>query len=437
MNRVVYILLIGLMMACDTERNIPLPEDHYFLKFYGVEGEQTGVDFVLTSDNAIVMVGNSKFQPTSNQMIYVVKVDLNGNMIWENMIGLSNRNNSAKDIELHPDGRLIIAGETEMAVGNRDAFLKIMSTDGAELDSTRYDILNGSDEEVKTVSIISGGLGITQNSFIVSGSTTAIEGTIGARDTREGMHLRFLDLPTLPWPSASWDSRTGKDNSEDVVVKIIRVEPNKLLGFGYTNTESNLSGDFKFWIFAITDAGAEAGDLESLFSDLGLTSEDEILKSVLDVDIDDPFYKGFLLNGIAVDNAGNKRGYLVKVPRDINFMSPPPISAIKQVYSISLGTGSEMMNGFYNPINNDYLFLTTQNVSTDLLDDLSLFKFDREVQPVWGPQVFGGESLDEAGGVLQLSDGKIMVIGTMTVGGRGGQRKMALMKLNSEGKLLR
>jgi hypothetical protein len=93
------------------------------------------------------------------------------------------------------------------------------------------------------------------------------------------------------------------------------------------------------------------------------------------------------------------------------------------------------MNGFYNPFNNDYLILGTQN--SDRFEDLSLFKLDRENQLEWGPQVFGGESFDEAGAVLQLPDGKIMVLGTMTVGGLNGQKKMALMKLNDKGKLLR
>jgi hypothetical protein len=116
MTRLSFILIIGLLLACDTERTISLPENDYFLKFYGTEGEQTGVDFVLTADNAIVMVGNSRREGTANQIIYVVKVDLNGNVIWENMIGLADKNNTVKDIELDTNGRLVIAGETEIAV---------------------------------------------------------------------------------------------------------------------------------------------------------------------------------------------------------------------------------------------------------------------------------------------------------------------------------
>jgi hypothetical protein len=83
------------------------------------------------------------------------------------------------------------------------------------------------------------------------------------------------------------------------------------------------------------------------------------------------------------------------------------------------------------------LVLATRNLGSDLAEGIALYKLDRENQLEWGPQVFGGESFDEAGAVLQLPDGKIMVLGTMTVGGLNGQKKMALMKLNDKGKLLR
>lgn len=445
MTRLVFIVLIGLILSCDTERTVTPLEADTFLKLYGTEGEQTGVDFVLTDDNAIVLVGNSRKEAIENQMIYVVKVDLNGKVIWENMIGLSDKNNTVKDIELHPDGSLVIAGETEIAVGNRDIFLKIMSSDGVELDSARHDIAAGSDEEVKSVSIISTGLVTGQQGFIVAGSTTSID-TEGsyvptARDITDAMHVRFTELPSLQaMPAASWDTGSGKGDAQDIAIKVIRSnDPDKLYCFGYTNAISNSSGDFKYWIFAITDRGEEAGDLEVLFDDLGLPSEDEILISVLDIDITDPFYKGFLLAGLAIDNAGNKRGYFVKVKRDIDFMQPPTIgNGISQTYNFSFGSSdSEKLNSFYNPLENDYLILATQNLNSNLAEDLSLFKLDREIQPVWGPEVFGGESFDEAGAVLQLPDGKIMVLGTMTVGGLNGQKKMALMKLNDKGKLLR
>ncbi|QLH31290.1 MAG: hypothetical protein HWD62_01545 [Cyclobacteriaceae bacterium] len=83
--------------------------------------------------------------------------------------------------------------------------------------------------------------------------------------------------------------------------------------------------------------------------------------------------------------------------RNVAFGTPSAENA-KQVYTFSFGVSeSEQMNGYYNLFNNDFLFIATQNTNSNLAEDLSLFKLDREIQPVWGPEVFGGESFDEAG----------------------------------------
>ncbi|MCW5912186.1 MAG: hypothetical protein KIT62_14020 [Cyclobacteriaceae bacterium] len=433
MTRLGCILLIAFMFSCDTERNVPVLDDNTFVKFYGNDGEQTGVDFVLTADGSIVMVGNSAL-PGRTSMIYVVKVDLKGNVIWENFIGLSDKPNYVKDIELHPDGRLIIAGETEITPGNRDIFLKIMSGSGAELDSTRYSLTATSDEEVNSVTIIGGGVTTTQSGFIVSGATTAVDDVKGPRDIRDGMHVRFIDEPTLPIAPSAWLKTTGKDNSEDVIVKAIQIDANRIHFFGYTNVEWGGSGDFKYWVFSLNDAGVELYEGEALFDILGQANEDEILKAVIDIDIPDLFDRGFLLTGVARNNAGVCRSYVVRLDRSLQFNNE------NQFYPSSLGSYPDAelrMNGFYNSISNDFLILGTQNINSNLFEDFSLFKLDRQGSPVWGPYAFGGESFDEAGAVLQLADGKIMVMGTMTVGGLNGQKKMALLKLNSEGKLLR
>ncbi|MBX2893853.1 MAG: hypothetical protein KF763_00310 [Cyclobacteriaceae bacterium] len=428
------VLLFASLISCDTERNTLVLENNFFTKFYGTDGEQTGVDLVLTPDNAVIMVGNS-ILPGRLQMIYVVKVDLKGNVLWENMIGLADKNNTVKDIELHPDGRLIIAGETEMAVGNRDVFIKILSGDGAELDSIRYGLnryVTQGDEEVNTIALVTQGPA-ARLGYIVSGSTTdVLFNPAKPNDTKDGLILRFTDNPLSILPNDDWRSK-GEDDSEDVVVRAIQENANTYYFFGYTNTNRGGSRDYKYWVFSLNDNGGETNNGIAL----GVPNEDEKLRVVLNVDTSDPFDRGFLLGGIAVDNGGNKRAYFVKLKRTLPFGEPSAADA-KQVYSFPLGTnGSDNMGGFYSNTNNDFLILATQNVSIDLVQDFSLFKLDRELNPVWGAYSFGGESVDEAGNIAQHPDGSLFLVGTMTVGARNGLRKMALLKLNSEGKFSR
>lgn len=430
MTRLVFIVLIGLILSCDTERTVTPLEVDTFLKFYGTEGEQTGVDFVLTDDNAIVMVGNSRKEAIANQMIYVVKVDLNGKVIWENMIGLADKNNTVKDIELHSNGRLVIAGETEIAVGNRDVFVKILDGNGGELDSTRYSLsINNKDEVVNSITVVKAS---SQHSagFIVSGYTNDVPGNLS--DDTDGIHIRFTD--DLEIPVAAWEQKTGAGGDRNVLVKTVQINSDLLYGFGYTNFQPFANNFFKYWVFELNDNGVPGSNDPDLLDAMSLP-QDAFLKSVTDVDISDPFYKGFLLQGVAVDASGNSRSYTVKLKRNIGFTADD----IYGVTDFPLGSNltDRSMASFYNPINNDYLVLATRNLGSNLAEDLSLFKLDREIQPIWGPEVFGGESFDEAGAVLQLPNGKILVLGTMTVGGLGGQKKMALMKLNDKGKLLR
>jgi hypothetical protein len=82
------------------------------------------------------------------------------------------------------------------------------------------------------------------------------------------------------------------------------------------------------------------------------------------------------------------------------------------------------------------MLLTNDNTPADKNTNLALTKLTRELTKAWQiPLIFGGESNDFAGSVSELPDGRILVVGTMTVGGLSGQKKMVLMKLNADGKL--
>jgi hypothetical protein len=167
----VIILFLSILSSCDTESSFPIPEDNYFVKFYGNEGDQEGVDFILNSDGSVVMVGNSK-TVNDQQLIYAVKVDAQGAVLWQHYYGTSlPGDKTAKDIELHSDGRIIIVGEFAKGVTDSDVYLFSINADGLLQDSVIVGLnKNGieTDEHVNSVSIIS-------NGFIVTGSTTKVE----------------------------------------------------------------------------------------------------------------------------------------------------------------------------------------------------------------------------------------------------------------------
>jgi hypothetical protein len=431
------ILILLVVAACDTERNFPLPEENYFVKFYGEEGEQEGIDFVLNPDGTIVLVGNSwRREDRSDQQIYIVKVDANGLVLWSKKIGLPNKRDFAKDVELHPDGRIVIAGETEMGIENRDVYLKTLSQDGNELDSVRISLETTipplgilTDEEIVSVSIIS-------NGFIVAGASTLLTGgAIGTMDTRDAMHLRFDN--SLNWISGggTWKDTNGGVDSEDIATKVIEIIPNNLYYvFGSTNSPTFQGDivnnyDFDFWIFQMGSAGVPNG-VTLTFGD---KIEDEKLSSLEVSPIE--LGQGYLLSGTSTRASGFSQSYVVKVTRSNSLSTTGKLVDVKPT---DIGNDASGKVRIIGRLQNSYLLISNDYTLPNSGSNISLQQLSNEFSKGSNsPLIFNGGGDDFAGSVTELPDGRILIMGTMTVGqgNTQGQRKMVLMKLNPEGKL--
>lgn len=438
---IIFFILL-LILSCDTQRSFSVPEENYFVKFYGEEGEQEGVDFVVNPDGTIVMVGNTE-RPGVLSQIYVVKVDANGHELWNKKFGLPDKSDKVKDIELHSDGRIVIVGETEMAVGNRDVYIKTISQDGLPLDSARAGLNSGSvdtDEEVNSVSIIKGGMfgGIAfPAGFMVTGSTTLVKDNSVVSDLHDAMALRFdnslVKLPEIDPGKPIWTGSRYGFNGDDVAVKAYEFDPATIYFFGYSNrvVETAYLGDYNFWYYTLSANGG-AG-----FSNyFGKASEDELLNSV-EIVFDHAGVR-FVLSGTAESSGGSVQSYVAGLPSPLSFTANdtdilkeknPSVIATsfdKLLKVKVVGSGSDS----YLSISNDTRVLN-QGFS------IALTKLNSDLIGVSEPLIFGGEGDDFAGSVAELPNGRILLMGTMTVGQSStiGQKKMVLMKLNSEGKL--
>ncbi|MCA6410313.1 MAG: hypothetical protein IM575_14420, partial [Cytophagales bacterium] len=90
-------VLATLFISCDTQKSFETPDENYFVKYFGNEGNQQGVDFAVNDDGTVFILGNSRAS-SSNQQIYVARVGVNGRIVWEKTFGLS-LDEEAKDIE--------------------------------------------------------------------------------------------------------------------------------------------------------------------------------------------------------------------------------------------------------------------------------------------------------------------------------------------------
>src|SRR6267378_574217 len=92
-----------LLCRCDTSRNVESPVNNYFLKYIGNAGDQTGVDFEVNPDGTFILFGTTKKRATDTTQLYVVKVDAQGNFLWQRTMP-GPLDEEARDIELTSDG---------------------------------------------------------------------------------------------------------------------------------------------------------------------------------------------------------------------------------------------------------------------------------------------------------------------------------------------
>lgn len=115
--------------------------DHYLIKItldgtvvyeknYGGTGFEEGIDIIETNDGNLMLIGTTTSSGNGLKDIHVIKVDTNGIMIWENTFGGSLDDSPADVIETST-GEFCIAGTTEsFGAGSRDIYLVWIDQNG-------------------------------------------------------------------------------------------------------------------------------------------------------------------------------------------------------------------------------------------------------------------------------------------------------------------
>lgn len=421
------------LISCDSQKSFETPDENYFVKYFGNEGNQQGVDFAVNDDGSVFILGNSKKASSSNQQIYVARVGINGRIVWEKTLGLS-LEEEAKDIEISFDkSSLIVLGNSEKSVGERDIFLIRLTLDGVAIDSTRQGLKLPSgqeaDDNAYSVTQINQGL-FNPAGFIVAGATTGLNFATIATDKTDPMHLRFNNN-LVRISSPTWSDRstftTGGFVGEEVAVKVIQQGSNEYYVFGYSNNDAGASagnvGDFNFLRYGRTDQGDGFGSPRN--TDTGISNADEKLNSVSISPAQ--LGLGFMLSGISQTSSGGY-SYLVKLGSPLSWNDSDV--TFRQILPLDKAAKQRSVN--YSSLTNGY-FVASDKAGANGTD-IYLVKLDNAGKKLFESE-FGGVGDDFVGAVTELPNGRILIIGTMTLGGVEGQTKIALLKLNPEGRL--
>jgi len=165
---------------------------------------------------------------------------------------------------------------------------------------------------------------------------------------------------------------------------------------------------------------------------IGSSSVNEQLTSVSPISSD--LGGGYFLTGIATEASGENRLFISKVNKILNLQGTDDNLVYQRSFSSSLGTLINLKASSIASKSSGFFVLSNDNNSGS--QDLCLIKSTNEGEEIWkNPSRFnfGGSRLDNVGAVAELPDGKIVMTGTFSIGD-DAQKKMALIKVNKDGK---
>jgi hypothetical protein len=426
MRRVIIIVIpFLLMLSCDTSRNTPDPVDHFFVRYYGADGNQEGVDMVANEDGTFMLLGTSTIG--SQSQIYLTKVNSWGGVIWERFYG-DTATVMAKDIELTVDGNYIVLADLVTDTTGTDILLLAIDADGSQLKSGIFsydleydDVETDNDFGITVTQITDAGAAA---GFIVAGNTNHDPNpSDSGEDGFKGITALFIrfdnDLNVLD--DGLWSKSHGSIG-DDFATRVVQVkndlsDPTPFKLFGYTNSAPPSS--FDYWITSMNNGGT------GLNLETGVewpTSTDEFLGSVTLKS--SSALKNFLLTGVT-------SGGLIFIATTDLAISPQSIPQIN-LGVISNPQSKNIKVSASTTNNADYLIVANMIVSGH--SDIVLTSIDGDGTPLWdNPVILGGAGDDFGSAVHELPDGRILVFGTMQIGDEA-QSKMVLMKMNSKGR---
>lgn len=401
------------LITCDTESNVAPGFPDFFIKYYGGNGDQSGVDIAQDAQGNFLLLGNS--ENSKGKKFFVVKIDSAGRILDQKYFGDPNLliDEVAVDIEPSYDGNFIIAVQKRVSATERDIKLIQISSQLAGLDSITRSFPG--DDEIKSITTLSG----TQRGFLMTGSTTADLTDDGLSDVTDPFIFRVnenLDTFDPLWSTA------GGGGQFDTGIKIYEYKgTNPLVSYVlfFSSNPSGTGGDLDFYSIGIQEDGNGEGTRKLLS---GPNDSDEALSQVIEV-----ASLGYVLVGTSSLAGGQKSIYNALFDLQL---SGSAVNQGNETVTAGLNGDLSGISGCATSTGG-YLLLGDQEVTQNnsVNSNLILMKLDIRGLPQWTSS-FGADYLDRGARVIELSNGKIMILGTVTL---GNQEKIVLIKVNSMG----
>jgi hypothetical protein len=418
-------IVLILCFGCDTAQNTPSPEESFFLRYYGADGNQESVDMIANGDGTFILLGNSFLTSDSPGQIYLVKVNNDGFVLWEKFIGTS-ADERARDIEPLAGGGYIVLADVVTEAEGTNLLLIIIDDNGEPGLTTTFTYTGSSDESGASVTQLYDGT--TGAGFIVAGSTN----NASLSPNKTAIFPRFNQDLTVFSPWIDSYGAVGDDFCLRIFQNSDLTSNSPFIFFGYSNsTPNNDAGNatLNFWK---SNLGPNGGGANLFVVDGSPNTSDEILGSISKSGVSP--LSSYLLAGVSKDvtNPGNDLVFIAKLNDQLvnDGVLPPQSLTVKLG---DTGTDSRILKvSTCESKASGYWVAATQVISGNA--DIVLTRIGVDGAPVLeSPIVLGGQGTDFQSALYELPDRRIMVFGTMQIGD-DRQSKMVLAKLSARGK---
>ena len=421
--------------GCDTERNTEDPDISYFMKYYGGDGNQYGVDMVVLDDGSFLLLGNFE-EATFNTDLYLLRVNAEGDLIWDLRIGEEEEVIwKAKDIEPTPAGDFVVLAEYQVDVGEQtDLVVFRVSADGAVL-KTSGPFGTIANDYARSITPVDDG------SFIVSGTTelTGDYGNPSVPNPDVGDFFNFrLDADLNLWPETDWGpSISGFGGRQDVAVKAIPFLYNPpgspdgpktyFYVFGHSKSVLFDSERMGLFYFLRADHGGESANFYP-----GRHPADTQINFVLQAA--PQFGGGFVVVGTTQDNFGNSSIFAARLASSLTFQDFN--RDVPSFYgSLLLGRNTRGVAAANSVAGEPGFLIVGDELRGTGASNIWLSKIDQSGAVMWSTTIGSQAENDMAAAVHELPDGRIVIFGTMGLANK--HAKMALIKVNRRGRFLK
>lgn len=401
-------IVLLVLASCDTSNSVDPVFREQFIKYYGTDGDQSGVDLLVNDDGTMILLGNS-ISSTGVLTTFVMKVDRVGELVWQRQVG--GVSEQGVDIEFIRNGSH--AGSIMVAsnIGPEETSvirLVRINQSGVSIDSTT--INTNVKQVVRSVTSLQNTPG-----FVITGyadrSYMTEPDPVELNDNADILaYILTDDLTIAPKKLLSKGGETAGSGIR--VFEMPRSSRGELLFFGYSNRPLQVEFKNNFYYDIVIE--------ETPIGYLAGTEEDEEILSCV-ISTPPHLGEGFLMTGTSVTAEGASDLYIVKVNSTFNYKSiDKKISLGNRVVCVGAG----------NAADGHYVLLNSQESPT--INNITLVKLEVDGTQQW-LRTFGTRDADDTGGaVTSLPDGRIAIIGTMQLQTR---KKVALILTNSNGDL--